>query len=351
MRFNLPIWNGVKLKKFKDATASFKLYKTTHKGIFVQKNPNITNYEENYSHMTPLSGKGHLQKMRNSKLDFVKKNIQNVGHCLEIGAGDGHNMKTLKWKSYTICDPYLKSEKKKNIEIIGNYFEKINFKKKFDTIIMFAVLEHCEKFEIFIDTAKKNLKKNGKLFIEIPVVDNQFLNGDFNSLVHEHITYFFSSGISQFIKKKKMSLKNFYFKNDGAHLYISNNNNNSNIFFDTNIFDLKFYFKILKNKIKKFNMFLKKNQKKKIVFYGANNGINTLLHFASKNKGISFKNIFVTDSDENKWNKYLGSFNKKINSPKIISSCDLICVTSLSFKDEIISNLDKNKPIITLDDI
>ena len=177
------------------------------------------------------------------------------------------------------------------------------------------------------------------------------MNGDFNSLVHEHITYFFPSGISQFIKKKKMSLKNFYFKNDGAYLYILNNNIKSSVFFDNNVFNLKFYFKLFKNKIKNFIKFLKINQKKKIVFYGANNGINTLLHFASKNKGISFKNIFITDSDKNKWNKYLGSFNKKINDPKIISSCDLICVTSLSFKDEIISNLDKKKPIISLNEI
>ena len=107
MKFNLPIWNGVKFKRFKDVTAGFKLYETAHKGIFVQKNPILTNYQENYFHMTPLSGKGHLQKMRNTKLDFIKKNIKNVGHCLEIGAGDAHNMKTLKWKSYTICDPYL----------------------------------------------------------------------------------------------------------------------------------------------------------------------------------------------------------------------------------------------------
>jgi SAM-dependent methyltransferase len=351
MKFNLPIWNGVKPKKFKNVTANFKLHKSVHKGIFFQKNNKITNYEDNYTHMTPLKGPGHLQKMRNNKLDFVKRNIKKAGHCLEIGAGDGYNMKALKWKSYTICDPFLKTEKRKNIEIMGNYFEKINFKKKYDTIIMFAVLEHCEKFEIFIDAAKKILKKNGKLFIEIPVIDNQFLNGDFNGLVHEHITYFFSSGISQYIKKKKMSLRNFYFKNDSAHLCISNNSSNSDIFFDTKVYNLNFYYKIFKNKIKRFNIFLKKNTKKKIVFHGANNGINTLLHFAFKNKDISSKRIFITDNDKNKWNKYIGSHNKKISSPKIISSCDLICVTSLSFKDEIISNLDKSKPIISLDDI
>ena len=48
------------------------------------------------------------------------------------------------------------------------------------------------------------------------------------------------------------------------------------------------------------------------------------------------KKIFIVDSDNNKWGKFIGSINKRINKPNIIKNSDLICVSSLSFYDEII---------------
>lgn len=350
MKFDLPLWNGIKKNRFNQKILQLQLRKSKRKGIFIQSNKKKINYSQNYTHMTALNWSGFLNKVRNNKLDFVKTNLNNLGDCLEIGAGDGFNMKSSKWKTYTICDPFLKSQKKNKIEIIGKDFENINFRNKFDTIIMFAVLEHAQNFETFLKKAKKVLKKGGCLFIEIPVVDDHFLNGDFNCLLHEHISYFFTSGIFNFIRKNKMFIKNFYYKNDSAYLCVTNKYIKKNFYFNKKILDLKFYQKLFKNKIKNFLIFLKKNENKKIVFYGANNGINSLLFFA-KEKKISFKNIYITDGDSNKWNKYIGSFSKKISQPKIINQCDLICISALSFKDEIINKLDKKKPIINLNDI
>ncbi len=349
MKFKIPIWNGVKAKKFKQKIATLEL-RQVNKGIFVQKNNNVIDYTENYTHMTALNWSGFLTNVRNNKINFVLKNIKHAGDCLEIGAGDDFNMRILKWKTYTICDPFLKNERRKNVEIIGEDFETIKFKKKFDIIIMFAVLEHCESFERLILKAKHLLKKRGKLFIEIPIVDNHFLDGDFNCLLHEHITYFFSSAVNNFLKKNKMYLKNFYNKNDSTYICVENNNKR-NIFNNKNIFDLSFYEKMFRNKITNFCYFLKKNKDKKIVFYGATNGINTLLYFAQKKGNLNLKNIFITDSDKNKWGKYIGSFSKKINDLKILKRCEIICISSLSFRDEIISNLKKDKPIIDLNDI
>lgn len=350
MKFEIPVWNGVKAKKFKQKIASLNLQQS-HKGIFVQKNKRVIDYTEDYTHMTALNWSGFLKNVRDNKINFVLKNIKHAGDCLEIGAGDDFNMKILKWNTYTICDPFLKSESRKKIEIIGKDFEKIKFKKKFDTIIMFAVLEHCDSFEKFLLIARNLLKKNGRLFIEIPIVDNHFLDGDFNCLLHEHITYFFSSGINNFIKKNKMFIKNFYNKNDSSYICVTKNNNKKNLFTDKFIYKLKFYEKIFKLKIKNFYNFLRKNKDRKIAFYGATNGINSLLFFANKKGKINVNNIFITDSDKNKWGKYIGSFDKKISKPTILKKCELICISSLSFRDEIISNLKKDKPIIDLNDI
>ena len=128
-------------------------------------------------------------------------------------------------------------------------------------------------------------------------------------------------------------------------------NKKKNIYTDKYIYELNFYEKIFKKKIKNFYNFLKKNKDKKIAFYGATNGINSLLYFAKKIGKISFNNIFITDSDKNKWGKYIGSFEKKISKPTILKRCEFICISSLSFRDEIISNLKKDRPIIDLNDI
>ncbi len=170
--------------------------------------------------------------------------------------------------------------------------------------------------------------------------------------MHEHTNYFSSKGIIQLLNKHKLNVKNFYFKNDAAYLYVSNTyKKNKNIFFDGVTHRLNYYNKIFKKKASNFKIFLKKNKDKNIVFYGANNGLNTLLYFVSKDKNIHFKKIHITDGDKNKWGKYIGSLNEPIKNPKIISKCDLICVSALSFSDEIISSLDKKKPIINLNDI
>ena len=212
MKFNLPIWNSVKLKPTIQKVSVIEISKSSIDGMFIRKDKNFVTYDENYTHMTPLKWRGYIKNIRNKKVNFIKENVVNVGDCLEVGAGDNFNKK--KWKKFTICDPIIKSYKNNKIEFIRGFFEKISFSRKFNTIIMFNVLEHCENPYNFIKTSKKLLKNNGNLFITIPIISNQFLTGDFNCLLHEHINYFTKKGIFNLLKKFNLSVKNFYFSND-----------------------------------------------------------------------------------------------------------------------------------------
>ncbi len=351
MKFKLPVWNSVKSRPFLENPTNLELKQTSIKGLFVRKDKNFISYENDYSHMTPLDWKGFMEKIRNNKVNFIRENSKNVGDCLEVGAGDNYNLKFLKWKKFTICDPFLKSSERKNVTFIKGYFEKIKFKRKFDTIIMFSVLEHCHKYNEFIKRAKKNLKKNGKIFIEVPVIGRQFLDGDFNCLLHEHVNYFTKKGLFNLLKNNKLYAEKFYFKNDTAFLCIKHNKENKNHDIDEQLLKLEDYKKIFNNKLKNFRNFLKKNKGKKIVFYGANNGLNILFFSVKEKIKLDYKNLFITDSDKNKWGKYLGGFKKPINNPKIIKNCDIICITALSFADEILNNLKKNKQIIKLNEL
>ena len=351
MKFNLPVWNGVKSFYFKQKIKNIEIKSSKISGIYIRKDVNFVDYQKDYTHMAPLKWKGYIKKIRDNKTSFIKENIKHAGECLEIGAGDDFNIKTLKWKNYTICDPFIEPYKNKKIELIKNFYEKINFRKKFDTIIMFSVLEHTNKFVEFIRITKKILKTNGSFFLEIPIIDNQFIHGDLNCLLHEHVNYFSKKGIFNLLKKFGFYIENFYFKNDTGFFCIKHKKKKKYFSIQKSLPNLNINEKTFKTKIINFKNFLKKYSNRKIVFYGANNGLNSLLYTASKKININKKKIFIVDSDNNKWGKFIGSFNKPINKPNIIKKSDLICVSSLSFYDEIILNLKKSNQIINLNDI
>ena len=115
--------------------------------------------------------------------------------------------------------------------------------------------------------------------------------------------------------------------------------------------DLNEFQKIFNKKILKFISFLKKNKNRRMIFYGANNGLNNLLYIYQKKNKIKKNKIVIVDSDSNKWGKFIGSYNDKIKRPSIIKKTDLVCISSLSFYDEIILKLPKNTQIISLNDI
>ena len=351
MKFSLPVWNGTKSEIFTKEIKSLELKKSSVNGVFFRKDKNFIKYENNYIHMTPLKSGKYIKHLRDNKVNFVISNSIKVGNCLEVGAGDGFNLKILKSKKYTICDPFIKPKNEKKIKFINQYYENTNFQEKFDTILMFSVLEHAYNFEKFLEKSKKNLKSNGHIFLSIPIIDEQFQNGDFNCLLHEHINYFSMEGIFNVFKKYKFRVKNFYVKNDNGFFCIVNEDKKLKLQLYSKIFNLKKVEQIFKKKIISFSKFLINNNKRRIVFYGANNGLNNLLYLANKKRKINYKNIFVVDSDSKKWNKRLSYFNKKIKSPKFIKNSDLVCVTALSFLNEINATLKKDNQIISLNNI
>ena len=104
------------------------------------------------------------------KKNFYKKN------CLELGSGYGNFTKLLSkyFKDITIIEGSIKSIKfiKKlkipKLKIINQDLEKINFFLKYDNIFLIHTLEHLKYRKKFLNRLKRNLTKNGKLFIACP---------------------------------------------------------------------------------------------------------------------------------------------------------------------------------------
>lgn len=350
LKIRIPVWNGLGKKAH---VANFSIKESKYRGVYYQSSKKIINYFNSYNHMTPLNGSNYANSLRHKKIKYIINNKKNVKSCLEIGGGDTLNTNFLKFTKYIIIDPFVKNEERNKIKLIKNYFENHNFEGSvFDTIILFSVLEHCEDPIKILKKAKKILKISGDMYLYFPIINNQFAKGDLNALLHEHTYYFTLEGVTKIFNSLGFSVKYFKFQNDGGFFHLINSNKKKLLYVNKTIKKYKKFNKyknIFYLKIKRFISLLKTDNK--ILFYGATNGLNILFFLAKKKIHINYKNIAITDSDKTKWGKYISQFPKKIinNSKKNIDKYKIICISALSFKDEILRNKNlKNKNVISI---
>ncbi len=109
-------------------------------------------------------------------LDNIEKNSFDGLEIIDIGCGGGLISEPLSklGANVTAIDfvenniKIAKNHSKKNglnIKYICSDIEKYQFKKKFDVIILFEVLEHLDDWQNFILKIKNNLKDNGKIIV------------------------------------------------------------------------------------------------------------------------------------------------------------------------------------------
>ncbi|NOR45868.1 MAG: methyltransferase domain-containing protein [Candidatus Delongbacteria bacterium] len=123
---------------------------------------------------------GFLQNLKSlNDVRIIKKTMHDKNkNILEIGSGSGMFLNLLKKEGYNVdgVEPsdsgvsYAKENYNLDLELA--YFEDFEFKKKYDLIIMFHVLEHFNDPVSVLEKIKKNLNKDGILFIKVPRVDS-----------------------------------------------------------------------------------------------------------------------------------------------------------------------------------
>jgi 2-polyprenyl-3-methyl-5-hydroxy-6-metoxy-1,4-benzoquinol methylase len=153
------------------------------KSIQIKKIPrNLKKYYlENYSPYSPNSTKKSSiinNKFFQSRLKIIKK-YKNIKNILEIGASEGSFALIAKEAGFDVSCvemnyKFNKNFKKHNINIVNKKIENLNitdFKKKFDCIVAFHLIEHVN-IRIFIKKIKSLIKKNGIVFIITPNINS-----------------------------------------------------------------------------------------------------------------------------------------------------------------------------------
>ena len=294
---------------------------------------------------------------------FLKNRREKV--VIEIGSNDGTLLK--KFLKYDV--DVLGIEPAKNLARISrsskiktenNFFnyniaKKISNRKKADVIIANNILGHVDELNNFIKGIKILLKEDGIFIFEVPHALKLIKNLEFDTVYHEHLSYFFIAPLYKWLRKNQ--LKIFDIQKQNVHggtirVFVSksdvykerksvrdfikeekrNGINNKHTYdeFSNDIENLRY---CLKKKIETLKA------KNKIVFgYGAPAKGNVLLNYCKIDNKIL---DFITDTTTLKQEKFTPGTKIPIINPKNRpknNSNMIAFLLAWNYKDTIIKN-------------
>ena len=128
---------------------------------------------------TDSYSKGRI-RIWTSQFKYVKKFISKKSKILEIGSGHGEAIIEFDKLNYNVIG--IEPDKKnvlhlkqilKNCKIINSKADDFQIEEVFDLVWMSHVFEHLSAPIEFLKKIKKNISKNGILFIEVPNVEKK----------------------------------------------------------------------------------------------------------------------------------------------------------------------------------
>lgn len=149
---------------------------------------------------------------RNYADDFLDFIISEIGsetlrtsRILEIGCGTGYLLYRLKQLGPDVLgvEPGPQGQvgsEKFGVDIVHGYFPSEKISGKFDLILQYAVLEHLENPENYLDSLRPHLTPQGKIIVAVPSCDEQIEFGDISMFFHEHWSYFTQSTLGSTIE-------------------------------------------------------------------------------------------------------------------------------------------------------
>ena len=142
--------------------------------------------------------------------NYFNKPANNI---LDIACNDGTQLdyfKNLNIKTYGI-DPaenlYKESSTKHNI--VCDYFPSEKLNGKYDLIIAQNVFAHTHNIHEFIKECESLLSDEGILYIQTSQA-NMIINNEFDTIYHEHLSFFNSKSMMYVLKNSALNLNNVF---------------------------------------------------------------------------------------------------------------------------------------------
>ena len=309
----------------------------------------------------------HIKKFVNDTIE--KFHISNNSQIIEIASNDGYLLKNFKEKNIPVlgiepASNVAEIAKKSGIPTIANFFgteavEKIvNSGKKADMLIAFNVLPHVPDLKDFVLGMKNILNENGIIIIQFSAYLLDVIKKcEFDMVYHEHFSYFSLFTLKKIFENFDLEIfdvKEIFVHGGSLRLFLKSSKNKE-INIDKNVEKLlkkekdyglqkistylNFQNNVEKSKKNIQEFFIEaREQKKKIVCYGAAAKGNTVLNYCN----ISKKDIdYVVDISPHKQGKFMPGTHIPIYSPEKIKETkpDYIIILAWNLKDEIMQQI------------
>ncbi|MGB9118901.1 class I SAM-dependent methyltransferase [Bradyrhizobium sp.] len=160
-------------------------------------------------------------------LTFLKSVIELPGRSiLEIGAGRGYFLELLGQAGATALGmepgkanaPYWSQ---KSVSAINDFFPGPLSSEKFDVIAGFALLEHIEGLDQFLQSVTKHLAPGGLAVFAVPECDLYVADGDPGMLLHEHWSYFTASALRNVFEHAGFGVRSLKRSSYGGLIYVA----------------------------------------------------------------------------------------------------------------------------------
>ncbi len=190
-KFNLlkkGIWDNPKTQVYINEKKDFTF-------LFPQKKINYKKYTPRKKKIGLQDYKRILQKEENNRR--YKKICKYFMYCknlLEIGSGEGKFLKLINSKERLSLFSLEKDEAAnlsyRNLKWLTNFNDFKQVKEEFDIICFFHVFEHIYEPHQFLQQVKRIMKKNGKVILEVPSLDDPILS---LYRIKEYVDFFFQA--------------------------------------------------------------------------------------------------------------------------------------------------------------
>jgi 2-polyprenyl-3-methyl-5-hydroxy-6-metoxy-1,4-benzoquinol methylase len=325
-------------------------------------------FNSNYAYFSSFSS-SWLKHCENYVDQIIPRlNLTKNSLAIEIASNDGYLLQYFKSKNISCIgiEPTANTAKaaiNKGIETIVDFFgvdlanKLVQKNRKADLIIGNNVFAHVPNIHDFVEGLKITLKPQGTITLEFPHVLQLIAQVQFDTIYHEHFSYFSLFTVKQIVEKYGLEIYDveelpthggslrIYIKHyDDTTKEIANGVSQVLQKEKKNHLDRLDGYKNFQQKINalknEFLLFLleQKKQNKNIVAYGAAAKGNTLLnYYGIKNDLISF----VVDKSPHKQGKFLPASHIPVVNENEIDSTkpDFVVILPWNLKEEIAEQL------------
>jgi SAM-dependent methyltransferase len=325
-------------------------------------------FDKNYAYYSSISRSWLKHSRRYTEKMINEFGINKDSFVIEIASNDGYLLQYFKEKQIKVLgiEPTAstaKIAKEKGIDTLVEFFgtelakRLKNERKQADLVLGNNVLAHVPDINDFVAGLKIILKPGGFITMEFPHIVQLINNNQFDTIYHEHFSYFSFNTVLKIFDFHGLSL--FHVDEIPTHggslrIYARHKEDNSKPIRESVISvkqkeenlglnSLAYYagFREKAGKVKlDFLQFLltAKQQGKKVAAYGAAAKGNTLLNFCGvKNDLIQF----VVDAAPGKQGKYLPGSHIPVVNENEIKNCkpDYVIIFPWNIKNEIAEQL------------